>query len=449
MSLSQGANTVTSNLVFSMDSYNPKSVYLARSTSNILPDSQTWTTGTGGSTGYGANGSATEQDRQRRLDPHGAYTVTWRTTPDATSGADGGWNSSYYAIDTSYTYRWSVWVRRHTAGTGGTFYMGMNPAPIRNDNNTVQGNPYFTHPSQSSLTQDRWYLVVGHCFYEGYTGGRHPDTGWYENGVNIGSKSWGNIGDKDCRWNPGTTTSMHRTYHYYTTNTASGLEFAYPRVDKCDGTEPTIHELLNKSPSILYNLVKPSAGSWKSGNGEPLWRNDIGGAKTLWFDALEEWYDGGSAMLRTLNTTATIEAWIYPAAAEVSTGDRGTIVRVNGTNGGTYLSWNKDNRKISSYWHGTSPAGYHEPGPALNRQEWHHVVVVWTGTTHYHYINGVQYSAGGVTGTGTQNGSVEIGMEGTTRQFSGGISLVRVYDKALSAAEVKQNFDATRSRYGK
>jgi len=453
MSLGHGTKITTDGLVFSADVYDPQSNFLVRSESNILNDPYYWSAGTGSASGYGNNGSASEQDRAIRDDPFGGKTMTWRSTPDSTSGADGGWNSSYYAVDTAYTYRWSTWVRRYTSGTGGTFYLGMNPAPIRNDNNGVQGNPYFTCPSISSLSQDVWYLVIGHCFYEGYSGSpiNHPDTGWYQQNADkvsvtkIATKSTCNTGG-DVRWNPGTTTSMHRSYHFYTTNTASGIEWAYPRLDKCDGTEPTLKELASRGPGKFYNRVNPGKGSIRSYDARPDF-GELGGAKTWIFDAANEWFDGGSAMLRTLNTRATIETWIYPAAAETVGGDRGTVVRINP--GSTYLSWNKSNRKISSYWHGTSPAGYHEPGPALNREEWHHVMVVWDGFNHHHYINGVKYTVSGVTGAGNPASNVEIGMEQVSRQFAGGISAVRVYDRALSDAEAKHNWESTRKRYGK
>lgn len=249
-----GPNIHKENLVISVDASSTRSTLRTLQTNNILPDPGAWLPGTGGSTGYGGNGSSSEQLRvEVSDDPWGRNSVVWRTTPDATSGADGGWNSSYYGIDNKYTYRYSVWVRRHTSGTGGTFYMGMSPNPIRNDNNSSQGNPYFTYPSIASLTQDQWYLVVAHVFYAGYSGGRHPKSGWYANGLKESDKSYGNCGGSDTRWADSTTSARHRAYHYYTTNTASGIEFAYPRIDKIDGNEPTIEQLLFRGESGLLN----------------------------------------------------------------------------------------------------------------------------------------------------------------------------------------------------
>lgn len=260
MGVAAGPSFNNDGLVFLVDAANPASNMRSKQSSNILPDPHDWPVGTGGTTGYGANGDAAEQSRAVRTDPYGSNSVTWRSVPDAVSGADGGWNSSYYGIDTNFTYRWSVWCKRYTAGVGGTFYLGMNPAPIRNDNNTVQGNPYWYCPAISGMVQDRWYLIVGHCFYEGYSEGtRHPDSGWWyinptNNQLVKDDIGFCNCGSQDVRWNPGTTTSMHRSYHYYTTNTASGIEWAFPRLDKLDGTQPSLADLIYTGESTWRDL---------------------------------------------------------------------------------------------------------------------------------------------------------------------------------------------------
>ena len=62
------------------------------------------------------------------------------------------------------------------------------------------------------------------------------------------------MGASDVRWNSATTSALHRAYHFYTTNTASGIEFAFPRLDKCDGTEPSISELINVGESGWIDL---------------------------------------------------------------------------------------------------------------------------------------------------------------------------------------------------
>jgi hypothetical protein len=73
-------------------------------------------------------------------------------------------------------------------------------------------------------------------------------------------------------------------------------------------------------------------------------------------------------------------------------------------------------------------------------------------------VNGVEVSASYSTGDGNAapiqptDTSVYIGLgeDGTTagEQWLGSIGETRIYNRALTASEVSQNFTATRSKYG-
>lgn len=454
MGLSHGTYVPSDGLVLLLDANSRRSTLRGTQSSNILPDPNTWTTGTGGQTGYGVNGSNTEQNRLVVTDdPWGGRSVTWRTTPDSTSGADGGWNSSYYTIDTAYTYRYSVWVRRYTSGTGGTFYMGMNPDPLRNDNNLQQGNPYFTYASQSLLTQNQWYLVVGHVFYEGYNAGtRHPDSGWYEKtadgAVKIADKSYGNVGDQDVRWNSGTTSARHRVYHYYTTNTASGLEFAYPRLDKCDGTEPSIQELVTTGESRWVDL---------SGNGNHASLTDI----SITDDPTNSYFnfnDSSSVGLinnsTSLNMTnaLSIDAWVW-----FNNNSNDFIFEKGNVNTQYSLFSHGDDVVFRTYHNGDS--GYNslditKASLGVSNGQWHHIVGTFDSSVGKKmYIDGVQKGSNTKTGaliTRTTGAAVgRFGGTTTGYYFGGRIGRIAVYDKTLTANEVANIFNATRKRFDK
>jgi hypothetical protein len=55
---------------------------------------------------------------------------------------------------------------------------------------------------------------------------------------------------------------------------------------------------------------------------------------------------------------------------------------------------------------------------------------------------------GASQGDATPGQNINIGRENVDRQFSGGIAVVRIYNRALSADEVFQNFTAEKSRFG-
>jgi len=148
------------------------------------------------------------------------------------------------------------------------------------------------------------------------------------------------------------------------------------------------------------------------------------------------------------STNATLEAWIYPASSELTSGDRGTIIKLTGGQA-IYMSWNKSNQYLSNYWYAHSPDGYHESNGPSARSEWHHWCAVWNYSDGnlYQWVDGNKTSVttSGNASTGTD---LNIGRESSTRQFSGGIAIIRIYNKALTDDEVLGNFNSEKDRFG-
>jgi hypothetical protein len=80
---------------------------------------------------------------------------------------------------------------------------------------------------------------------------------------------------------------------------------------------------------------------------------------------------------------------------------------------------------------------------------WHHVVATYDGTTLRLYRNGVQLNSGTSTGNVTNTSkTLEIGRRNTGAYFNGRLNGQKVYNKALAASEIQQNFNALRGRFG-
>lgn len=221
---------------------------------NIL-DYTTWTVGsTGSQSGFSQNGDGNSIIEME--DPFGRATAVWRAFGnDATSNADGGWNGGSFAIDNTKLYRFSTWVRRDTVGNGyfylGCYGYGSVNGVLNNANGTSNyTNPYFTSRSWGDLPVGEWVLVVGHIFPHDHTDtSMHPDSGYYNTrGERIGSCY------RDYRWRPETTSANHRSYLYYSTDATTDQRWVYPRVDICDGSEPTIEDLLRCEGNVVNSV---------------------------------------------------------------------------------------------------------------------------------------------------------------------------------------------------
>jgi len=165
-------------------------------------------------------------------------------------------------------------------------------------------------------------------------------------------------------------------------------------------------------------------------------------------DAVGKYFNG--TCTNNIATNATLEAWIYPASAELSVGDRGTVILLTGTNG-LYMSWNKSTQKMSNYWYGHPTEGYHENAAASNRSVWNHWCSVWDNATSklYQYTNGTKASTDASTvGNAAAGTNLIIGRESDDRQFAGGIAIIRLYNIPLTSNQVLQNYNVTKSRFG-
>lgn len=93
------------------------------------------------------------------------------------------------------------------------------------------------------------------------------------------------------------------------------------------------------------------------------------------------------------------------------------------------------------------------PSTYLTVSAWNHIVCTYNGSSKIIYVNGTQavsVSASGTLQTGQTNQYIgKYGNAGDNYPFNGRIAESRVYNIALSAAQVLQNYNATRTKYGR
>ena len=88
---------------------------------------------------------------------------------------------------------------------------------------------------------------------------------------------------------------------------------------------------------------------------------------------------------------------------------------------------------------------------SVNTGDWCYVVLTYDGTTAKSYVNGSPDVSAAKSWPYTAYGVGEIGQcanRNSWEQYNGSVGQVVVYNRVLSDAEVLQNFNATKSRYG-
>jgi hypothetical protein len=221
----------------------------AQSTGNILPN-YSWVVGATGSQGnFGDIQSQTaglitlSGNNSAPQGPFGHSEVIWKST-GGVSGGNGGWNNTadLIGMDPTKTYRFSVWVNTDNGGGGtGDYYLGCDTAGNTvNLDGTANSNPYFYNAALSTLTANRWYLLVGILHGSGYGSTSSGQSGTWD--PTTGTRVAAGTDFKFSTTSTGTQT--HRTYQYYSTSASDHVYFCRPRVDEINGNEPSIRQFL-------------------------------------------------------------------------------------------------------------------------------------------------------------------------------------------------------------
>jgi len=86
---------------------------------------------------------------------------------------------------------------------------------------------------------------------------------------------------------------------------------------------------------------------------------------------------------------------------------------------------------------------------SLSLNTWYFAAVTYNNSTGWKlYLNGVEDGTSASTTTFTGNQEIVIGAYSSGNNFTGRITNVLVYNRALSATEIMQNYNATKGRFG-
>lgn len=449
MSVAEGPLLQTSGLILSLDAANIKSIKGRRSLINW----ESWAAGQTGSVGiYGQNGDG--NSRISDVNPWGVTDVVWDVSnQDATSDADGGWNTSSFTVDSTQRYRFSVWMKRKVIGNGSSYLGCAGNVINRSDGVTVNTNPYF-RASGWWGNANQWYLLVGHVWPSGTgAGSAHPDSGVYDTaGTKVTTNS-------DFIFQAGVTASYHRSYLYYSTDIATNQQFYQPRVDLCDGSEPSIAELLNNAGN-KWNDLANVVNAIPEVNFPPI-ATDVTAcydfSANAGLNASTAVYGFKFSPQPIPNTGSfTFNTWVKNVPASVgqqllfsNTADGNAYRFGIGVNGIYYLIG-------PTYQEGTLTF------PSFTNTQWNNVCVVYdragvvtAGTPKvYLYLNGelvnsttIPASQTAWTTSGYTTAYMAKWGGPTFSSFSGKLAKFEIYNQALSAATIYKNFNALRSRF--
>lgn len=213
----------------------------------------------------------------------------------------------------------------------------------------------------------------------------------------------------------------------------SGLVFCVDAANtkSYPGSGTTVYDLTRNQPSTTMT------------NG-PTYTN---GTPSYWtFDGVDD-FIGGSSLTTSL-AGGTAEVWTYINAINRNQG----FLALN-TGGGAYINfWMPSTNNMRWEVIGNSGSSYTTINAATTATTgvWYQFLGTFDGTTTKIYVNGNLDTSQTMTNqpTGSHIAPIQIGRYDASYPVSARISIVRFYNRALSTAEIQQNFNATRGRFG-
>ena len=169
-------------------------------------------------------------------------------------------------------------------------------------------------------------------------------------------------------------------------------------------------------------------------------------------------FDGSNDFLRiednTLFDTQTpsVEVWVKTDATTQNGFwfEKGTVnTQYSLFQEGSFIRWRHNFSDISSYTNLSATTA-----DFMNTTNWYQIVGTYSNGNRRIYINGSLVSSDTQTGVIQTNSSgCSIGAYGgysggRSYFYDGNLAIIRVYNRELSASEVLQNFNSTRSRFG-
>ena len=155
----------------------------------------------------------------------------------------------------------------------------------------------------------------------------------------------------------------------------------------------------------------------------------------------------------TSTSNQTYEIWTNAIASASANGEYAYLLHNNGNSSATGSSYLTIGIKPTQQYYAALNGAYQtmSSGVTANNSNIVQIILTWDGSTQKMYVNGDLKDSEALTGTPANfSATTSFGdyRASTYRMIQGNIYLIKIYNKALTASEVQQNFNATRSRFG-
>ena len=214
----------------------------------------------------------------------------------------------------------------------------------------------------------------------------------------------------------------------------SGLVFYFDAANpkSYSGSGSTAYDISgNGAVGTLSNV------SWSSANSGYMTINGGSGGSN------SSYIDFGNPSVLALSSAITMIAWTYP----ITTDGLGNIVSKNYNSGYRFR-----HEQTNNLWWYASGNSISTPNSSISLNTWQHSAVTGDSSGLKAYINTSLLASNAIAYAPTDpaTGNLYIGslFAGGGEVFNGRISMVQIYNRALTQPEIQKNYLASKLRYG-
>jgi prepilin-type N-terminal cleavage/methylation domain-containing protein len=218
------------------------------------------------------------------------------------------------------------------------------------------------------------------------------------------------------------------------------------------------------SNSIRSSLMGNRVSEWRFDEGEgtstadtvgynggiltngPIWKSgaDCIDGGCLQFDGTNDYVDCGSGPSLDITESLTISAWVFREGSQTYPM---MVVKGDSHLGANYQFYLYSPTYKMGFWFGSSPTDWTTvtSNSGLEANNWHYVTIVYVPNKVQFYLDGVKDGEKAISGTPVANAtSLFIGTRSGANPFPwrGKIDEVRIYDSALTASDIRDQYVA-------
>jgi len=205
------------------------------------------------------------------------------------------------------------------------------------------------------------------------------------------------------------------------------------------------------SGSTSWNDISRGGNNGTLVNGPTFNTGSLG---SIVFDGVDDYVDCGNPLSLQITGSLTLGIWMKASTSsaigslinksiEIFGNSNQKVYELGFLNGNMYFQLGNGTTVASLFYSST---------PVVNNA-WHYIICTWDGTTGTNsmkmYYDGSLVIQGDSTISTIQNVvfTLQIG-NGRRFPYTGNASITQIYNRALSAQEVLQNYNATKTRFG-